>query len=65
MNKEKTKSNTNDKIKERLELAGKDMDLLIEHFSFPGYNQAQCGVMKRVKANIDAVTMLLEEDATQ
>jgi|GEM_PF-5295545 len=61
MKKEQSELNTNEQIKEQLKLAGKDMDLLIEHFSFPGYNPAQCGVMKRVKSNIEAVAALLEE----
>lgn len=61
MNKEQTKSNTNEKIKEQLKSATRDMDILIAHFSDSCYNPAQCGVMKRVKANIEAVATLLEE----
>lgn len=61
MNKELNELNMNEKIKEHLAFATRDIGALVEHFSDPCYNPAQCGVMKRVKANIEAVAALLEE----
>lgn len=57
----KSKSNKNVELKEKLGYAKQDMDVLIQHFDHPAYSPAQCEVMKRVRANLEAAMALLDE----
>lgn len=60
MKNEKSKLNKNTEIKDKLEYAKQDMDILILHFDHPTYNPEQCEVMKRVRANIETAMALLD-----
>ncbi len=61
----KTKRMKTDKIEEEmrmhLQTATKDLDILIEHFDDPCYNQAQVRVMRRVKGHINSAAEQLDE----
>lgn len=60
MNKEQQNNKSNE-IRTNLEAATRDIETLIEHFSDPCYNPAQCRVMQRVLTHIHKALACIQE----